>query len=59
MELIGSAFEQMDLKSLLTAISQPVFIAYTIINLVVIAILLTVTHSKRFGNRWIGVDIGM
>lgn len=46
-------------ESLLQAIRQPAFIAYFAVTAAATAGLLSVTHSKSYGNRWIGVDVGI
>ena len=50
---------QLDPEHLIAAILQPTFIAYTAINLFFLTVLILLSRSHTFGNRYIWIDVGV
>jgi hypothetical protein len=57
--LICCALLQFDPDALVLALRQPPFIGYCITVVVILTALLVLTHSSRYGEKWVVIDVLM
>jgi hypothetical protein len=50
---------QFDPDALVLALRQPPFIGYCITVVFILAALLVLTHSSRYGEKWVVIDVLM